>query len=64
MARTLIGMPARARRGAVIEIKTLIAHPMETGFRLRGENLRSMSKKVKKLEEDLDNHVHNGDQPR
>ena len=33
MARTPIGMPARARRGEVIEIKTLIAHPMETGFR-------------------------------
>jgi len=33
MARTLINVPATARRGEVIEIKTLIAHPMETGFR-------------------------------
>ena len=33
MARTLIGMPSRARRGEVIEVKTLIAHPMETGYR-------------------------------
>jgi sulfur-oxidizing protein SoxZ len=32
-ARTLINVPAKARRGEVIEIKTLIAHPMETGFR-------------------------------
>ena len=33
MARTLITVPKTARRGDVIEIKTLIAHPMETGFR-------------------------------
>jgi sulfur-oxidizing protein SoxZ len=33
MARVLINAPARARRGAVIEIKTLISHVMESGFR-------------------------------
>ena len=33
MARTLINMPGSARRGDVIEIRTLIAHPMETGLR-------------------------------
>ena len=33
MARTLINVPARAKRGEIIEIKTLIAHIMETGFR-------------------------------
>jgi sulfur-oxidizing protein SoxZ len=33
MARTLINVPASARRGEVIEIRTLIAHPMETGYR-------------------------------
>jgi sulfur-oxidizing protein SoxZ len=33
-ARTLINVPAKARRGEVIEIKTLIAHPMETGYRV------------------------------
>ena len=33
MARTLINMPASAKRGEVIEIRTLIAHPMETGWR-------------------------------
>ncbi len=26
-------MPARAKRGEIIEIKTLISHMMETGFR-------------------------------
>jgi len=34
MARALINVPANARRGAVIEIKTLISHVMETGFRV------------------------------
>ena len=33
MARALINVPARARRGEVIAIKTLIQHKMETGFR-------------------------------
>jgi len=33
MARVLINLPTRARRGEIIEIKTLIAHPMETGYR-------------------------------
>ena len=33
MANALINVPARARRGEVIEIKTLISHPMETGYR-------------------------------
>ena len=34
MGRVLINLPARAQRGEIIEIKTLIAHPMETGYRL------------------------------
>ena len=33
MARTLINLPASARRGEVIEVRTLIAHSMETGYR-------------------------------
>ncbi len=33
MARALINVPKTARRGEVIEIKTLFSHPMETGFR-------------------------------
>jgi sulfur-oxidizing protein SoxZ len=33
MARALINVPARAKRGEVIAIKTLISHIMETGFR-------------------------------
>ena len=33
MAKALIRMPARAKKGEVIEIKILISHPMETGYR-------------------------------
>jgi sulfur-oxidizing protein SoxZ len=33
VASALVNVPARARRGEIIEIKTLISHPMETGFR-------------------------------
>ena len=33
MARALINVPASAKRGEVIEIKTLISHPMEPGYR-------------------------------
>jgi sulfur-oxidizing protein SoxZ len=29
----LVNVPERARRGEIIEIKALIAHPMETGYR-------------------------------
>ena len=32
-ARPLINVPPKAKRGEVIEIKTLISHIMETGFR-------------------------------
>jgi sulfur-oxidizing protein SoxZ len=33
MASALINMPKPARRGEFIEIKTLVSHVMETGFR-------------------------------
>ena len=33
MARTLINVPPKAKRGQIIEIKTLISHVMETGYR-------------------------------
>jgi sulfur-oxidizing protein SoxZ len=33
MASALINVPARAKRGEIIEIKTLMSHIMETGFR-------------------------------
>ena len=33
MARVVVNVPAEAKRGEVIEIRTLASHPMETGFR-------------------------------
>ena len=33
MARALITVPASARRGEIIEIRVLVQHPMETGYR-------------------------------
>jgi sulfur-oxidizing protein SoxZ len=34
MARALVNVPPSARRGGIVEIKALIAHPMETGYRV------------------------------
>jgi len=33
MARVIVNVPATAKRGEVIEIRTLAGHDMETGFR-------------------------------
>ena len=33
MSRAMISVPARARRGDIIALRTLISHPMESGFR-------------------------------
>jgi sulfur-oxidizing protein SoxZ len=33
MANALINVPERARRGEIVDIKTLVSHPMETGYR-------------------------------
>ena len=32
-SRAIVSMPKQAKRGEVIEIRTLAGHPMETGFR-------------------------------
>lgn len=36
-----IGVPRRAKRGEIIEIRTLVSHPMESGYRRhdRGERV-------------------------
>ena len=33
MARVVVNLPASAKRGEIIEIKTLAGHDMETGYR-------------------------------
>ena len=37
MAQTLVNVKRNAKRGELLEITTLIAHPMETGFRADSE---------------------------
>jgi sulfur-oxidizing protein SoxZ len=41
MARALVNVPKAARQGEVVEIKAMIAHPMETGYRVgpNGSNI-------------------------
>ena len=34
MARALINVPKTARRGEIVQIRAMIAHPMETGYRM------------------------------
>lgn len=34
MTRALINVPPTAKRGDIIEIKTLVSHPMESGYRV------------------------------
>ncbi|HTT10778.1 MAG TPA: thiosulfate oxidation carrier complex protein SoxZ [Burkholderiaceae bacterium] len=33
MARAVVTVPPKAKRGEIIEIRTLVGHPMESGFR-------------------------------
>ena len=40
MARTLLNLPKTAQRGEVIEIRTLIAHRMDSGFLTDGQGQR------------------------
>lgn len=40
MARALINVPPKAKRGEIIAIKTLIAHVMESGFRHTSTGVR------------------------
>lgn len=45
MANVLINVPKTARKGELIEIKALILHPMETGFRA-GTNGRLIPRNI------------------
>jgi sulfur-oxidizing protein SoxZ len=48
MKRALINAPRLAKKGDVIEIKTLISHPMETGYRHDNEG-RPIPRNIIKL---------------
>jgi len=45
MSRALINVPKKAKRGQVVEIKTLISHVMESGFR-HGTNGRDIPRDI------------------
>ena len=45
MANVLINAPKTAKKGAIIEIKALILHPMETGYR-PGTNGRMIPRNI------------------
>ena len=45
MTNVLINAPKTAKKGEVIELKALILHPMETGFRA-GTNGRSIPRNI------------------
>lgn len=34
MTKALVSVPATARRGEIVDIRAMIAHPMETGYRM------------------------------
>lgn len=48
MSNALISIPKRARRGEIIEVKTLISHVMETGYR-RTESGMSIPRDILRL---------------
>jgi len=48
MAGALVKVQARARRGEVINITAMVAHPMETGFRT-GENGQILPRNIVQL---------------
>ena len=45
MSNVLINAPKTARKGELVEIKALILHPMETGFR-SGTNGRIIPRNI------------------
>src|SRR5438046_498365 len=54
MPRTLIQVPASARRGDIIEVRVTIAHPMETGFRPGAAGLAGMAASARAMQRDDD----------
>jgi sulfur-oxidizing protein SoxZ len=49
MARTLLTLPKTARRGEVIEIRSLIAHPMDSGVLIDAQGQRVSRNIIKRF---------------
>ena len=54
MARAPVNLPKGIRRGDLVEVKTAIAHPMETGYRQDAEGRMLPRDIVRRLEARLD----------
>lgn len=50
MARAILTVPAKARVGEVVEVRALIQHPMETGYRSDAAGQRLPSDLVRRVE--------------
>ena len=50
MSTSHIRVPAQAKPGEIIEVKTLISHPMETGLRKQGDGTPIPRKIINRLE--------------
>lgn len=55
--RAIITLPAALRRGEVIDVRTLIAHPMETGHRADSSGQRVPRDIVRRFEARLDGEL-------
>jgi sulfur-oxidizing protein SoxZ len=55
--RALIHLPASVRRGEVIQVRTLVAHPMETGHRVDGDGQRLPRDIIRRVEARLDGEL-------
>jgi sulfur-oxidizing protein SoxZ len=49
MARALITLPSKIRIGETIEIRALIAHPMETGYRRSNDGIMLKRNLIRKF---------------
>ena len=52
--RALVNLPAVLRRGEVFEVRTTLAHPMETGYRRDGDGQMLPRDIVRRMEAHLD----------
>jgi sulfur-oxidizing protein SoxZ len=55
--RALVNVPAVLRRGEVFEVRTTLAHPMETGYRRDGDGRMLPRDIVRRMEARLDGEL-------
>jgi sulfur-oxidizing protein SoxZ len=55
--RALIHLPATVRRGEVIQVRTLVAHPMETGHRVDSGGQKLPRDIIRRVEARLDGEL-------